>query len=310
MPVTKLGVRQFTPNGAANRIFATPNLASGDAALRQMTENDLPLIAGVTSITPVYNDSLLIGDASPSQNGRATISTVLSLALQGFISGLGVEWVSATQLKLLTGAAHIQNGDLIVKLTADSTKTLSSLSANTWYYVYVFESSGALDWEHSTTAPAAPYFGAARSKTGDSSRRFVFCFRTNASGQLYNFLYNPLSGEMNYQIDYSVSPFRIVGPGQNTTHTTVSASAVVPPLSTLATMRVQNYSLPPTHTTGPGRISIPGDTGVDRLIVNIGADSSYSIAMNSSQQISYKVDGGIAGVGGLYIDVKAFFFLR
>lgn len=297
-------------NLAANRVYASPNLASGNATFRQMTENDLPLITGVSLLTPAYNDSLLIGDAAPSQNGRATISTVLSLALQGFVSGLGVEWVSATQLKLLTGAAHIQSGDVILKLTADSTKTLSSLSANTWYYVYVFESSGALDWEHSTTAPAAPYFGAARSKTGDSSRRFVFCFRTNASGQLYNFLYNPLSGEMNYQIDYSVSPFRIVGPGQSTSFTTVNASAVAPPISTLAVMRIQNYSLPPTHTTGTGRVTIPSDTGVDRLIVNIDADSTYSIAMNSSQQISYKVDGGIAGAGGLYIDVKAFFFAR
>ena len=299
-------------NLAANRVYASPNLASGNATFRQLTENDLPLITGVTSITPAYNDSLLIGDASPSQNGRAAISTVLSLALQGFISDLGVEWVSATQLKLLTGAAHIQNGDVIVKLTADSTKTLSSLSANTWYYVYVFESSGVLDWEHSTTAPASPYFGSARSKTGDSSRRFVFCFRTNASGQLHRFLYNPLSGEMNYQGDFSVSPFRILGPGQSTNQSpwaTVSASAVVPPISTLTTMRIQNYNAPPTHTTHSGRVSIPGDTTL-RLIINIGADTLASVAVDSSQQIAYYMEFAPTGVGGLYIDVKAFFFAR
>lgn len=312
MPATKLGVRQFTPSGAANRIFATPNLASGDAALRLMTENDLPLISAVTTITPAYDDSVFLGDASASQNGRATISDVLAIALQGHITGLEVEWIATNQLKVKTGVAHIQSGGIIVKLTADSTKTLTGLSANTWYYVYVFESSGVLDWEWSTTAPASPYFGSARSMTGVQTRRFIFCFRTGGSSQILKFVYNPLSGAVNYQEDFSVSPFRVLGPGQSTAQSpwaTVSAAAVVPPISTLTTMRIQNYQSPPNHVTASGRISIPGDTTL-RLIINVGADTLASVIVNSSQQFAYYMESTPTGIAGLYVDVKEFIFLR
>lgn len=49
-----------------------------------------------------------------------------------------------------------------------------TLAANTWYYVYGYNSSGAIAYEVSTTAPDA-YL---RHKTGDASRTYVGCFRT------------------------------------------------------------------------------------------------------------------------------------
>lgn len=134
-------------NLAANRVYASPDLASGNATFRQMTGNDLPLITGVSQITPAYSDSIFLGDANPSQNGRATIAAVLALGLDGLRFGLKPEWVSNTQIRLTPGVAHIQNGGTYPKLASASTKTLSGLSANTWYYLYVFESSGAIDWE-------------------------------------------------------------------------------------------------------------------------------------------------------------------
>ncbi len=306
MPRTVLGGRQLG-NGAQALVLATPGLSTGDVALRALTENHLPLITGVTAITPAYNDSLLIGDASPSQNGRATISTVLSLGLQGVISGLELEWVSTTQIKVKSGLCHIQNGDIIIKLASDSTKTLSSLSANTWYYLYAFESSGAIDWEHSTTAPASPYFGTARSKTSDTSRRFIGLFKTGASSQIFKFIHNSLSGEYNYQERFDASPFRILAGGNQTAWTTVSASAVVPPIADLTLMRIQNYTDGGANvSTGAIHISIPSDTATLRLIINPGGDATTSVAVNSSQQISYQMAVAPTGFGGGYIDTKSF----
>ncbi len=298
-------------NLAANRIYASPDLAAGNATFRALTESDLPLITSVSTITPAYNDSLLIGDASPSQNGRGTISTVLSLGLQGVISGLELEWVSTTQIKVKSGLCHIQNGDIIIKLASDSTKTLSSLSANTWYYLYAFESSGAIDWEHSTTAPASPYFGTARSKTSDTSRRFIGLFKTGASSQIFKFIHNPLSGEYNYQEDFSVSPFRILAAGNQTSFTTVSASAVVPPIADLTLMRILNYSDGGANSsTGAIYITIPSDTSTNRLIINPNGDTTTSVGVDGSQQISYRLSVAPTGFGGAYIDTKSFFMKR
>lgn len=214
-------------NLAANRVYASPALASGNATFRQMTGNDLPVITGLSTITPVYNDSLLIGDASPSQNGKASISTVLAIALQGFIFGLIPRWVATNQISVTSGVAHIQNGGLFVGLATASQKTLSSLSANTWYYLYVFESSGVIDWEWSTTAPTSPYFGTARSKTSDMTRRYIGAFRTNGSSEIENFWCEGDGGTMDFMWRLDVPGLkRALAGGTATSKTAVSLSSL------------------------------------------------------------------------------------
>jgi len=53
------------------------------------------------------------------------------------------------------------------------TKSGLSLSANTWYHLYLYRNGGSADIEISTTEPAEPYSGAARTKTGDNTRRYI-----------------------------------------------------------------------------------------------------------------------------------------
>lgn len=52
-----------------------------------------------------------------------------------------------------------------------------TLAANTWYYVYGYNSGGAIAYEISTTAPDEHL----RHKSGDASRAYVGCFRTRFS---------------------------------------------------------------------------------------------------------------------------------
>jgi hypothetical protein len=255
--------------------------------------------------------------AGPSA-GSATDAQFRSLVLEdhfgikGFISGLGLEWISATQIRVKTGIAHIESTNQLHALTSAVTITPST-SASTWYYVYLFISGGSVTADYSTTAPGSAYFGDARSMSTNTSRRFIGFFRTGTSGQIFNFEHNPLSGGYDYQEDYSSAAqgFRIIGPGQATTFTTVSAANIVPPFATTALMRCQNYNGGTGNTTSNLFITIPADTGTNRLIVNPGADSSYEIVLDTSQQISYKLGAaGATGIGGAYIDVKKIIMKR
>ena len=63
--------------------------------------------------------------------------------------------------------------------------TLVSPTPNTFYHLYAFDmGSGLMGLEASAVAPAAPYLGTARCKTGDATRRYLISGRTNASGVL------------------------------------------------------------------------------------------------------------------------------
>lgn len=66
-----------------------------------------------------------------------------------------------------------------------ATVTLSSPTPNTFYHLYAYDMGGGLmGLEASSVAPAAPYLGTARTKTGDITRRYLISGRTNASGVL------------------------------------------------------------------------------------------------------------------------------
>lgn len=73
------------------------------------------------------------------------------------------------------------------RCTSDGTATivLTGATPSTFYHLYAYIGVGnVLALEVSTTAPAAPYQGSARVKTGDATRRYLISGRTNASGVL------------------------------------------------------------------------------------------------------------------------------
>ena len=103
-----------------------------------------------------------------------------------FISGLHLEWLSTTQVRITSGFCYVPAAGLVSSLAASTTLT-PTLAADTWYYVYGMNVSGNLSFEASTTVPVA-YRGTAKQKTGDASRRFIGAFKTNASSQIMRFL--------------------------------------------------------------------------------------------------------------------------
>src|SRR5690606_30899656 len=102
--------------------------------------------------------------------------------------------------------------------------------------------------ELSTTEPAAPYAGTARTKTGDTSRRYLGSVRSNgdATPIMFNFLH---SGQfIKYRNPQDAAPFRVLREGTATTETVVSASAVVPVTARIASIRIVNLADVPMRT--------------------------------------------------------------
>ncbi len=205
-PVTGSGTLTLGwANQSANTIFAGP--ASGASAVP-------------TFRSPVLNDS-----AWPSD----------------YISGLKLIWNSATSISVGTGEAVIQSSGLLE--VVNSTLTLSglSLSASTMYHLYLFDSGGTPTIELVTTGTAAPYFGTARSKSGDTTRRYLGSMLTDASGNIYPF--NHTGNRISYVSGNSSGPFFVLSAGAATTSTAISLSGVVPGAAGAVSLRVANNSV-------------------------------------------------------------------
>lgn len=88
------------------------------------------------------------------------------------------------------GLCGLPNGRRIFS-DGSATAVLSSPTVSTWYFAYAYESSpGVAGLELSTTAPSAPYPSAsatARTKTGDTTRRYVGSVYVQANGLIRPF---------------------------------------------------------------------------------------------------------------------------
>lgn len=241
----------------------------------------------------------------------------------GYIYGLRPVYVSTNQLIITSGLCHIFSSNLLIRMASNTQKTLSSLSANTWYYLYVFESSGGvLDWEHSTTAPSSPYIAGARHKTSDSTRRYVGAFRTNGSSEIENFWYEGDGSTMDFMWRLDVPSLkRALGGGTATSKTAVSLSSLsatggsgssasgVPNSSGLiktamlrlvnlstngAVLYMDNSEMTGTSSAGTGGVGILQD-----------ADIVLPFPINDSREVRYAWNAAPTGPGA-YLDVLGF----
>lgn len=234
--------------------------------------------------------------------GRAWVLQSRIFTDPGYISGLQLEYVSATQIKVKTGAAYVSSLAAIVTLSADSTLT-PSRAASTWYYLYL-KNDGTI--ESSTTAPAAAYFGTARAKTSDTTRRYLGAYKTDASSNIINFHTLGAHGLniVTYRDLQYALPFRVLANGTATGVTTVDLSGIVPTTSRLAKIRVTNLSTTSGNGIGLRNSDASGDFQV--VVGNTSAFSAiehFDFPLNSSQALQYS--NNTAG-GAAYIDVQGY----
>lgn len=153
---------------------------------------------------------------------------LLNLLSFDFISGLQMLWVSGTALTVTTGAACRPSDGLLLQPAANIAKTGLSLTASTWYHVYLYLNGSTPDIEIVTTAPAAAYFGTARAKTGDTTRRYIGSIVALASGAILKFDHHPEAGTIKYKQDVNTAPLRLFANVSPITETTQSCLSVVP----------------------------------------------------------------------------------
>ena len=254
---------------------------------------DTKLSAETNEITTFDGDERLIICDDPAglpEDGFVQIKTIIPA---DYISGLRLLWVSATALTVGTGRAALTTGAVIDVTTAIAKSSLS-LSANTLYHVYLYNNAGTPDIEIVTTAPATAYFGMARAKTGDTTRRYLGAVLV-VSGSIQEFTHLVDSGYISYT---NVSaPKRVLAGGSATVKTAVSVAAAVPETGTAITLLAIN--------TGTPNLIIVDNSDLAYLTVPTGR--AASITPLHLGNIYYRL---ASSGGSAFLDVLGYFFDR
>jgi hypothetical protein len=236
--------------------------------------------------------------------GKLQAQITDNLLPPGYIDGLQMQWVSGTALTVSSGAAYIQGSSKVLRAASAIAKTGLSLTASTWYHVYLYSNAGTPDVEIVTTAPASAYSGTARSKTGDATRRYIGSVAVNASGALVKFQH--IGNDILYtQVG---TQFRVLVGGSATSKTTVSCSSAAPVTSSdIVGIFTNNVT-----TSGINLLVSPNDialtTSVYFLLLYPGPQNSYArCPVDSSQAIAYM--NSSAG-GSAFIDIIGYGFSR
>lgn len=205
------------------------------------------------------------------------------------IRGIQLTWNSTTSITVGVGSCLAENGDFI-NITAALTKSSLSLSASTWYHIYVYLSAGAPAAEVVTTAPVL-WKGSAYSKTSDTSRRYVGSIKSDGSSNVINFLH--LGNKIKYVAAITASPFRILASGTATTNTTVSASGIVPVTAREITVYAQQLNVTVV-------LRLADSSGINVIGIRPLTGSMVDFFTDASQNVYYS---NSAGSGDSYIDV-------
>lgn len=292
-----------------------PGPLAGDAiALYQ-------IVAGSSSVTS-YTDYRLaaatrgpagpIGaTGAPGADGAPGPAGAPGTAVSGLIDGMTPVWVSTTQLGATPGAAYIESlGDILSGSPANITP--SSPSSSTWYHVYVYSSGGTPTLEASTTAPVAfaSPTGTARSKTSDTSRRYLYSAKTDGSGNFYRFAYIPGIGVVHWVGAINASPFRVLSGGSATSSTSVDASAVAPTTASAVLAELVTSVNTVSIFAASGDVTV---SSTNFQIATLTAGSSIYqkvvglVNCSSTQTLSYCNN---TGGGGTSIDIHGYVLSR
>lgn len=228
-------------------------------------------------------------------------NAAVGVEFSGLIVGLVMEWVSGTSLRVTSGAAHIQGIGKVLAVTSAVTKAGLSLSNDTTYHVYLYVNAGAADVEVVTTAPDTAYSGKARSKTGDTSRRYLGSVRTNGSAAIREFLHD---GDcIRYQENTTISPYRALGGGTATVWTAIPLSAIVPMTAKAVMVGAQTVG----GTVGTDISSKAAGAGFFTTL-NPSQYAPTTWPIDATQNLYYKAQA--VSSGPLYVDVWGYTFER
>jgi hypothetical protein len=273
------------PEGATNKYMT----ATG---VRGTTLTGLDL----TVKTPVVATDTVLAAFGKLQASKADISSLNTVIDTALISGLIPSRPAPTSLTFSTGTAYIPGLSRRVTVTSDITLSGLTLAASVWHYAYLYENAGVAAVELVTTAPSAPYMGTARTKTGDTSRRFIGAFRSGTNGGVLGFTMGN-DGMLNYRDNLIAAPYRVLSNGAATTQTTIVTSAIVP-INVTKTVRLNmNNNGTPVASLTPGNFSV----------TLVGAEPGGKVSCDTTLDDSGNLWYFNSGTGGsLSIDISGY----
>jgi hypothetical protein len=239
--------------------------------------------------------------------GAVKVTAVQSTVEPGYIDGLQMRWVSGTALTISSGTAYIPSVGANVNLPADVNLSSLSLSASTWYHAYLYLNAGVPAVELVTTAPSTPYNGTARTKSADTTRRYIGSVKTDASSNIFSFLM--VGNTINYRATGGgVAPFRCLNNGTATVATEVSLAGIIPVTAFQTQIFIQNLTTNNAFVT----FNAPGDAQVHVFIPNRTAGTFQNFLdmyTDANQAVQYNYDIAPATLGA-FIDVFSYTYSR
>jgi hypothetical protein len=227
-------------------------------------------------------------------NAAASATAAAGLGVgAGYIEGLIPKWISATSISLSSGAAYMPAAGKVMVVASDLTLSGLTLTAATWYYLYLYDNAGVAAIELSDVAPADPYNGTARTKTGNNTRRFITAIRAQVANVIRKFLW--AEDYVNYTdvatLYLSMNGVTSAGP------VPFSASSFIPPVT-------QRY-LFQVYGPGSGGSLFMGDVPPNQQIsCNAGVRFMGASFCSPTQGLYYGHSGAVTG--GSSFDIRGY----
>lgn len=194
----RIGVRTKTYKGYNSLIRVNPS-STGVGEFQIYFPNSsgtTPVSRGIQGFTelltqPSPGDPFIAQSVNIYQKGLRDRSAAITQDLMKFatpiLNGITAEnyGPDTVLIKPISGIQLINrdNNKPTYEYTDVQTAVSTTLAANTLYYVYCFSESKTLNFEISTTAPAANRIN----KTGDPTKRYLLSFATDSNSRIYPF---------------------------------------------------------------------------------------------------------------------------
>jgi hypothetical protein len=229
----------------------------------------------------------------------------------GYVDGLKLQWVSGNALTVTSGAAYVPSLGRVLRVPNAIAKTGLALTASTWYHVYLWLNGTNADIEIVATASSAIYNGTARTKAGDTSRRYLGSVLTDGTGKIWPFTQSGPRVSY-YWNNLGNAPMRPLSVGAAITGTVVPLASSCPVTATHVNLRAQNGDPSvAARLSNKDFAGAVGDSGGGTYAILPCAPSSNTVLdfpLANDQSLVYWMTS--APTSGLTLDVFGYLYER